>query len=159
MEYVRSALVWSFLALPILAGQGSSKEQYSEGSEFSWIDQSKNANDAPAFVHADYSQEDLVRARMAWIHHENEINRVKDAALHVMPIRTLEMLDASFIPILVVSINAHNKTITTSLDMAKSVTVSYADFDKLLRDKTISDLANERFQVAQKEPKKSIILD
>lgn len=96
-----------------------------------------------AFTHEDYSQQDLVTARIAWANQEDRLNQLLYEASEISHNKTLEYVSGRTH---VASINANDKTITTYLGEGRSVKLSYADFIRLLRDEAIVALANKRLK-------------
>lgn len=102
------------------------------------------ASEEPAaFTHKDYSIEDLVGARLAWAQQEDRLGQLKYEASNIASGRVVDYVAGDTY---VASINANDNTITTRLNEDKSVKLSYEDFNKLLHDKAIIDLANKRLK-------------
>lgn len=92
---------------------------------------------------SDYSQEDLVSVRIAWAYQENRVGQLKYEASHISSSKVLDYFAGNRY---VAIINANDETITTKLDNDKQVILSYEDFNKLLRDQEIVELANKRLK-------------
>lgn len=155
MKLILSTLAWSFLALPILAGKGQSKSQQSDSPEASWIRQSTNANDVFPFVHANYSQEELVEVRLAWAHQEHRLRIFQWDARHVAATNGIVHYGTG--DSYVATINENDRTITTRIHENKLVRLSYEDFSQLLRDDTIASLADKRLQEIHEQSVKPLV--
>lgn len=95
------------------------------------------------FERANYSQDELVLTRLAWAFQEERLGPLMYEAKHLAPQKELQYVAGGKY---VATINANNNTIATKISDQKYITLSYAEFGRLLTDKEICDLANKRLQ-------------
>jgi hypothetical protein len=94
-----------------------------------------------ALSHKGYSQEDLVAARTLWLYQEARLKQLKFEAKNLTTDATLQHVAGVTH---IATINATNETIQTHIGKEKSVTLGYKEFDALLQDKMLFDLATKR---------------
>lgn len=100
----------------------------------------------PFFTHNNYSQDDLIAVRLAWLMHpDNEIIYVRRAAAQCA--QELYLVDDIAQGVL---INTGDETVTTVIGPSttaenydRPITLSYDDFNKLLCDTVITALAQK----------------